>query len=205
MSGGAPKGPRMATLERRNKKRETKDPEFKQKQHKLSQSFFPLVVWTRGNSLTHAGTPACSTQTVSAAPTADTLPTPLTPLFRVASLPAAPAATPLPKPLTPALGPASLPAAPDEIMQDTRAVIPPTSTQSGGSCHLQQHNPPDRPFIIIIDYAPKNRAPRLLRRTDMCAVAMLLELGLHSVNVRKLISATIPRGYYFPQNTASEV
>jgi len=62
------------------------------------------------NPLTHPGTPACSTQTVSIAPTATTLPTPLTPSFSTASLPAAPAATTLPKSLAPCLGPESLPA-----------------------------------------------------------------------------------------------
>ena len=40
MSGGAPKGPRMATLHSQHKKREDKDPEFKQQQYKLSRSFF---------------------------------------------------------------------------------------------------------------------------------------------------------------------
>jgi len=33
MSGGAPKGPRMATLEKWNKTREKKDPEFKEQQN----------------------------------------------------------------------------------------------------------------------------------------------------------------------------
>ena len=87
----------MATLQSRNKKREDKDPEFKQKRHNSFQSFFAKKK---------------------------------------------PAATTLPKPLTPSLGPASLPAAADEIMVETLAVILPISTQSGGSSHLQEHNPP---------------------------------------------------------------
>ena len=63
MSGGAPKGPRMATLEKWNKTREKKDPEFKEQQNQLRQSFFAPVVRTSGNPSTHAGTPACSMQT----------------------------------------------------------------------------------------------------------------------------------------------
>jgi len=108
MSGGAPKGPRMATLEKQNKQREDNDPEYKQQGLNSFQSFFTRTLRTSENPLTHPGTPACSTQTVSAAPTATTLPTPIPPSFRAASLPAAPAATTLPKSLPPSLGPAYL-------------------------------------------------------------------------------------------------
>ena len=52
----------------------------------------------------------------------------------------------MPKPLAPSLGPASLPAAADEIMVETLAVIPPISTQSGGSSHSQEDNPPAGPY-----------------------------------------------------------
>jgi len=73
MSGGAPKGPRMATLEKQNKQREDNDPEYKQQRLNWFQSFFTRVLRTSENPLTHTGTPACSTQTVSAAPIATTL------------------------------------------------------------------------------------------------------------------------------------
>ena len=105
MSGGAPKGPRMATLHSQHKKREDKDPEFKQQQYKLSRSFFT---------------------------------------------PKKPSSTTLPKSVAPSLGPVSLLAAADEIMVGTLAVIPPISTQSGGSVtgssHLQEDNPPAGPY-----------------------------------------------------------
>jgi len=65
MSGGAPKGPRMATLQSRNKKREHKDPEFKQKRHNSFQSFF-----------------------ATKKPAATTMPKFLTPSLGLASLPA---------------------------------------------------------------------------------------------------------------------
>jgi len=171
MSGGAPKSPRMATLEKWNKTREKKDPEFRRQQNQLRQSFFAPVVRTSGNPSTHAGTLACITQTVSAAPTAATLPTPPTPSFRIASQPATPSAIMLPKSLTPALGPESLPSVADEITEDA---IPPISTQSGGASHLQQHNSPDRPFLLedgfiascprqVLSYpsVPKTRAERI--------------------------------------------
>jgi len=147
MSGGARKGPRMATLEKQNKQREDNDPEYKQHRLNSCQSFFTRTLRTSENSLTHPGTPACSTQTVSAATTATTLSTPLPPSFRATSLPAAPAATTLPKSLPPSFGPAYLPAAVDEIMDDAPVVIPPESAHSGGFYHLQQHNPAARPFL----------------------------------------------------------
>jgi len=87
MSGGAPKGPRMTTLEKQNKQREDNDPEYKQQRLNSFQLFFTRTLQTSENPLTHPGTPACSTQTVSAAPTATTLPPPLPPSFRAASLP----------------------------------------------------------------------------------------------------------------------
>ena len=61
------------------------------------QSFFTHTLRTSENPVRQPGTPACSTQTVSVAPTATTLPTALPTSFRVASLPVAPAATTLPK------------------------------------------------------------------------------------------------------------
>eukprot|EP00277_Geminigera_cryophila_P032021 CAMPEP_0173063948 /NCGR_PEP_ID=MMETSP1102-20130122/4710_1 /TAXON_ID=49646 /ORGANISM="Geminigera sp., Strain Caron Lab Isolate" /LENGTH=239 /DNA_ID=CAMNT_0013930893 /DNA_START=217 /DNA_END=936 /DNA_ORIENTATION=+ len=154
MSGGAPKGPRMATPERLNKQREHNDPEYKQQRHNSFHSFFARTLRTSENSLTHPGTPACSTQTVSAEPTATTLSTPLTPSFRTASLLASPAATTLPKSLAPSLGPASLAAAVDEIMADAPAVIPPISAHSGGFSRLRQHNPAARPFLHEDGYPP---------------------------------------------------
>jgi len=109
----------MATLEKHNKQREDNDPEFKQKRLVSFQSFFARAVRTSENPLTHPGTPACSTQTVSEAPTVTMLPIPLTPSLRAACLPSALAATTLLKPLTFLLGPASVPAAANEIMEDS--------------------------------------------------------------------------------------
>ena len=147
MSGGAPKGPRMATLEKQNKQREDNDPEYKQQRLNSFQSFFTRTLRTSENALTQPRTPACSAETVSAAPTATTLPTPLPLSSRAASLPAAPAATTLPKSLPPSLRPAYLPAAVDAIMDEAPAVILPVSAYSGGFSHLQQHNPTARPFL----------------------------------------------------------
>jgi len=173
MSGGAPKGPRMATLEKQNKQREDNDPEYKQQRLNSFQSFLTRTLRTSENPLTHPGTPACSTQTVSAAPTATTLPTPLPPSFRAASLLAAPAVTTLPKSsLPPSLRPSYLPAEVDEIVDDAPAVIPSVSAHSGGFSYLQQHNPAARPFLhadgftarhIPVSYpsVPKTRAGRI--------------------------------------------
>jgi len=164
MSGGAPKGPRMATLEKQNKQREDNDAEFKQKRLASFQSFFARAVRTSENPLTHPGTPPSSTQTVSAAPTVTMLPIPLTPSLRVASLPSALDATTLLKPLTPSLGPASVLSAANEIMEDSPVVIPFTSPHSS---QLQQHNSPVRPyshedrFTVGYPPVPKTRAGRI--------------------------------------------
>ena len=136
------------------------------------KSFLTRTLRTREKAKKKPCTPACSTQTVSAAPTATMLPTPLPPSSRAVSVPAAPAATTLPKSLPPSLSPTYLPAAVDEIMDEASAVIPPVSSRSGGFSHLQQHNPAARPFLhaegftathIPVSYppVPKTRAGRI--------------------------------------------
>ena len=167
MSSGAPKGPRLVTLERLNKQREDNDLEFKQKRVTSFQSFFARVLRTSENPLTHPVTPACSTQTVSEEPFVTILPIPLTPSFRGSSLPSARAATTLLRPHTPFLGSSSFPAVADEIMDDVPVMIPPISGHPRVSSRLEQHNSPVRPFShedrFTVDYPPvsKKRAGRI--------------------------------------------